>query len=284
MPTSRRSAPSRPPARALAPGIGSGTWFGFRPVHARRPYEVAIEQIADAIRAGTLRIGDRLPAERILSEQMKISRPTLREAIKVLVEAKVLEVRRGPAGGMFVRSETVPPDLLTGGGLGLRMSEVAGVLEARRMLEPRVARLAALYAVERDFEDMTEAIEALRTAGRDPLRLHQLDTRFHLIMARATQNDTVVDMVRLLYQRLEIARELIRPVDDEPELMAGVHERTLRAIMAGDAADIEVAMDEHLAELEHAWERETGRVRIRRIPDFLLPHGERRRGGSKAAG
>ena len=283
MSTRTRSAGSnvqRP--RPLPAGIGSGTWFGFRPVQTRRPFEVAIEQIADAIRSGTVRVGDRLPAERILSEQMKISRPTLREAIRVLVDAGVLEVRRGPTGGMFVRSETVPPDVLSAEGLALRMSEVAGVLEARRMLEPRVARLAALYATERDFEDMAEAFEALRSAGSDDQRLQQVHTRFHLIMARATQNDTVVDMVRVLFQRLDNARQLIQPLGGDADLAIELHERTLRAVMAGNAADIEAVMDDHLAQLERAWEVETGRVRIRRIPEFLLSQDERV-GGSTAS-
>ena len=59
----------------------------FEPVSSRRTFEEAVEQIAERIKAGDLHMGDRLPSERDLAAQMRISRPTLREAVKVLAEA-----------------------------------------------------------------------------------------------------------------------------------------------------------------------------------------------------
>ena len=84
----------------------------FEPVSTRRTFEEAVEQIAEQIKAGDLHTGDRLPSERDLAAQMRISRPTLREAIKTLSEAGVLDVRRGQSGGIFVSSELVPRELL----------------------------------------------------------------------------------------------------------------------------------------------------------------------------
>ena len=84
----------------------------FTPVRTRRTFEEAAEQIADKVRTGDLRVGDKLPGERALASQMQISRPTLREAVKVLVEAGLLEVRRGPGGGMFVATDVVGVELV----------------------------------------------------------------------------------------------------------------------------------------------------------------------------
>lgn len=270
----QRTPEPRNNQRVVPIGVGSGTWFSFKPIRARRTSEAAAEQITDAIRAGELHVGDRLPSERILADQMEISRPTLREAVKVLVDAGVLEVRRGPSGGMFVTSEVIPADLHSMR-LQLRLSDVAGVLETRRMLEPRIAQLAALRATDRDFDAMEDAIAAVREVGADRLRLQQLDSRFHLLMARASQNETVSELARLLRHRLDFALTLIRSMTMDPEHMIDMHTRTLRAIMGGDVAQIEAAMDDHLSGLERAWERETGRARVRQIPDFLLPRGER---------
>jgi DNA-binding FadR family transcriptional regulator len=64
----------------------------FKPVGTRRTFEEAVEQIADSIMVGDLHVGDRLPTERALAAQMQISRPTLREAIRLLADAGVLEV------------------------------------------------------------------------------------------------------------------------------------------------------------------------------------------------
>src|SRR6478672_4245212 len=107
----------------------------FTPVRTRRTFEEAAEQIADRVRAGELRLGDKLPAERDLAVVMEISRPTLREAVRILVDAGVLEVRRGPGGGMFVASDVVPVELIRQRS-STRLDEIAGVLEARRLIEP----------------------------------------------------------------------------------------------------------------------------------------------------
>src|SRR5689334_1412049 len=123
---------------------------GFVPVGPRRTFEGAVEQIGDRIRLGDFARGERLPSERDLAAAMQISRPTLREAVRVLAEAGVLAVRTGSAGGIFVASDYVPLELLRSKS-DLRLGEVAGVLEARRMIEPRVAQLAAVNAREDDF-------------------------------------------------------------------------------------------------------------------------------------
>jgi GntR family transcriptional regulator, transcriptional repressor for pyruvate dehydrogenase complex len=246
----------------------------FRAVSTRRTFEEAVEQIAEAIKVGDMHAGARLPSERDLARQMGISRPTLREAIKVLADAGVVEVRPGPGGGMYVRSELVPRTLLAERS-ELRIGEVSGVLEARRLLEPRVAQLAGLYGADEDFDAMQRTIDLQLEYGDDRDSFLQLDMRFHLAIARATRNATIVSMMRYLLKRLEIARDMAIREPYEPEHAIGIHERTLGAIKSGDPDEIDRAMDEHLAFLEQIWEEESGRARLRRVPDFLLPHAER---------
>jgi GntR family transcriptional regulator, transcriptional repressor for pyruvate dehydrogenase complex len=254
----------------------------FEPVATRRTFEEAVEQIAEKIKAGDLHTGDRLPSERELAAQMRISRPTLREAIKVMAEAGVLEVRRGQAGGIFVASELVPRELLRTR-QEIRFSEVADVLEARRLLEPRVAQLAAVHANEEDFAAMARTIERKRevAASDDFLRNEdlflQLDLKFHIAMARATRNASIVSLMRSLLRHLEIARDMAMHAPLVPDWTIEIHERTLSAIRAADFPLIESVMDEHLAQLEQTWEKETGRGLVRPLPDFLQPVAERSR-------
>ncbi len=254
---------------------------GFVPVGPRRTFEGAVWQIAERVRLGDLQEGDRLPGERELAAAMRISRPTLREAIAVLAEAGVLEVRRGARGGVFVASGYVPLELLRARS-ELRVDEVSGVLEARRMLEPRVAQLAALHAGEEDFAHLGRIIDRQRelaagdVIGQADLFL-QLDTQFHVRIARATGNSTVVSMMRMLLRRLEIARDLAVHQAPVPDWVVDVHERTLAAIRSGDHGRIETVMDEHLAEMESHWERQTDRALVRELPDFLEPMAQRRR-------
>jgi GntR family transcriptional regulator, transcriptional repressor for pyruvate dehydrogenase complex len=259
----------------------------FAPVGPRRTFEGAVEQIAERIRLGELATGDRLPSERDLAAAMQISRPTLREAVRVLADAGVLAVRSGSTGGIFVVSDYVPIEMLRSKS-DLRLDEVAGVLEARRLIEPRVAQLAAVHAREEDYARMQRAIDAQKRllAQSDVLaeedRFLQLDTQFHVAIARATGNSTIVSLMRTLLRRLEIARDLALHEPPTANWVIDIHERTLAAVRSSDHRRIDLVMDEHLAAMEQAWERATDRVLVRQIPDFLRPVADRRVGRSQA--
>ena len=237
----------------------------FTPVQTRRTFEEAADQIAEKVRTGELRAGDRLPGERSLAAQMEISRPTLREAVKVLVDAGVLEVRRGPGGGMYVATDVVPTELVRHSA-SLRLAEIAAVLEARRMLEPRVAQFAAERATDEDFDAMERSIEAMRVLvgggwhARHEDRFLQLDVQFHLALARAAGNPTVETLMRMLFRQLEIARDMAMHVPLVPEWTIGIHERTLAALRSGDPDEVEAVMSEHLGQLERTYEEEPDRV------------------------
>jgi DNA-binding FadR family transcriptional regulator len=83
--------------------------------------------------------------------------------------------------------------------------------------------------------------------------------------------------MRSLLLDLELARDLaMRFLGDHfSDPAIDIHERTLKSLCRGDPDDIEVAMDEHLRHLENIWEEATGRARLRRVPDFLLPRSAR---------
>lgn len=249
----------------------------FTPVRTPRASEAVIEQIVRAISEGDIDPGERLPSERTLAWQLEVSRPTLREGIKVLADAGVLEVSPGPGGGTSVVTDVVPPELRLPH-RELRIGEISGVLEARRVLEPRVAQLAAVYAREEDFDRLRRTIELMREAPHEHERFHQLDLRFHLDIARATGNETIIEMVRQMLRQLGAARQIAMGGPHDPDWAVAVHESTLEAIMSRDPEQIEIVMDEHLGYLEKFWEEESGRARLRQIPDFLLPHSSRSAG------
>src|SRR5688500_1348794 len=122
----------------------------FRPVTTRRVVEAVVEQIIDAIRSGELKVKDRLPPERTLAAQLEVSRPTVRAAIKLLADSGVAEVWPGPRVGTIVRTHVIGPDLLREPARR-PLGEVADALQARRLLEPGVAQLAAVEATDADF-------------------------------------------------------------------------------------------------------------------------------------
>jgi GntR family transcriptional repressor for pyruvate dehydrogenase complex len=249
----------------------------FTPVQTRKTFEEAVEQIAEKVKLGELAVGDRLPSERALAEQMEISRPTLREAVRVLVDSGLIEVRRGSGGGMFIATEIVPPELVASR-RDIRIHEVAQVLEARRVLEPRVAQLAAMRAGPEDFDAMETTIADQRAVvelgsilrdGRED-RFLALDVRFHLALARSTGNGVLVGLIRSVYRDLEIARDMAMHRETVPDWSIDIHERTLAAVRSGDLEEVDLVMDEHLAQLERTWEQETGTALVRPTPGFLV--------------
>jgi GntR family transcriptional regulator, transcriptional repressor for pyruvate dehydrogenase complex len=245
--------------------------FTFKPVEARGTVRQVVERIAEPIRLGRLRFGDRLPAERALAQQLGVSRETVRKAVRALVDAGVLEVTsgRGSRSGIHVRSDLIPPELLRGP-TSLPIGEISGVLEARRLFEPRVAQLAGLLATEDDFAELQGVIDLQHELTAEPQRVRDLDAPFHLALARATHNATVVALMHTLFERLEVAKRFaIEP--GEAERAIDIHERTLAALMSRNLDSIERVMDAHLSILERAWERESGRALPRKVPEFLLP-------------
>jgi GntR family transcriptional repressor for pyruvate dehydrogenase complex len=219
--------------------------------------------MATRILDGQLRVGDRLPTERNLAAQMLISRPTLREAIHVLVDAGVVRVQRGRGGGIVVASEYVPRQVLEHH-TRLRVSEVTGVLEARRLLEPPIARLAAIRATQDDLQRLADILDrhkefvASRRMPQNKDHYLQLDRRFHLGIARASRNTTAVLLMESLFTRLEIAFDMAMHVPALPDWCVDLHERTLAAIASGKPDEVDAIMDEHLGLTEGVWEQETG--------------------------
>src|SRR5688572_27709073 len=78
----------------------------WRPVRGGNAFEITVARLVQAIKLGLVTEGDRLPPERVLAEELRVSRVTLREAIRALREAGYLESRRGRSGGTFVLAGT----------------------------------------------------------------------------------------------------------------------------------------------------------------------------------
>jgi GntR family transcriptional repressor for pyruvate dehydrogenase complex len=245
----------------------AGLW-SFSPVRTRRVFEEAAQQIADAINLGDLHRGDRLPSERRLAEQFVVSRATVRDAIRILVNAGVVEVRPGAGGGIYVMADSVALDLLEEP-LELRLEEVADILEARRLFEPRVAQLAGASATDDDLAAMRATVEAQRDVLHDRDRFSVLDARFHLQIARATHNTMLVRMANSLQQSLRVVRDMSLRDATEPDHALHLQVKAFEAIARGDEHDIGSVMGEHLSYMEHVFTQAGGRLRGRRLPSFL---------------
>ncbi|CDZ42495.1 GntR family transcriptional regulator [Neorhizobium galegae] len=244
----------------------------FQPVKLLLPNEEVARRLADAIRTGFFRLGSRLPSERSIAEQMQVSRPTVREAVKLLVEANILTVKPGAGGGTFVSSEIVPLDLIVSRP-DMRPGDIDEAIEVRRLILPWVAQIASQYAEDADFDRMREAIRFGRDAlpppevtKSSPEHINSIiiaSMRFDLALAQATRNSLVLELMELLLQWVEPMRRGTLHTRADLSLSLELIEIMLQAVESGDLLRIADITERRLGILENALEEQTGR-RLRR--------------------
>lgn len=166
----------------------------------------AITTLRNMIQSGELPPGSRLPAENQLAAQMGLSRSGVREAVKVLEAARVLEVRRGD--GTFVTSLN-PKLLLEGVGFAVELLQgdtLLEVMEVRRLLEPAATGLASLRITEAQLDDLEELLIQMRDAADDAELLMQADVAFHRVVIASTGNESLMSLLDGLSGRTVRAR------------------------------------------------------------------------------
>lgn len=166
----------------------------------------AITRLRGMIQSGELPPGSRLPPEHQLAAQMGLSRGGVREAVKVLEAARVLDVRRGD--GTYVTS-LAPAVLLEGVGVAIELLQgdtLLEVMEVRRLLEPAATGLACLRATDAQLAEVEALLQRMRDAADDPEELMLADTAFHRAVIAATGNETLGSLLAGLSGRTARAR------------------------------------------------------------------------------
>jgi GntR family transcriptional repressor for pyruvate dehydrogenase complex len=244
----------------------------LQPIGARGTAGAVLGQLADAIRRGDFATGDTLPSERDLAGQLGVSRQTVRKAVRSLADADVVELitGQGARSGARVKTSFVPLELDRVPRAAPSIGEVAEILEARRLFEPRVAVLAGFMLTAEDYDRIADVI-ALQRRETTLDGIRKLDIRFHLAVAAATHNGAIVTLMQTLMSQIDIARNVVT-LDESSEARdtIDIHERTLKAIASRNQASIETIMDEHMRMLEQAWEDASGHALPRVVPSFLL--------------
>jgi GntR family transcriptional regulator, transcriptional repressor for pyruvate dehydrogenase complex len=216
----------------------------------------AIERIRERIASGTWGPGTRLPREADLAKQLGLSRNSLREAVRALSLARVLEVRRGD--GTYVSS--LEPDELLEPTLSathlLRGRTVLELFEVRRMLEPQAAAMAALRVDDDVMHDLRTELDRMVAAGDHAEDLVDADAAFHDVIARAPGNGVLRALLRSLSTSTVRAR-LWHGIADRGalDLARDEHARIYEAIAAGDADLARAAALLHIVTNE-TWLRE----------------------------
>src|SRR6516164_6849061 len=220
----------------------------IEPVKRSRIYEHIVEQIRALIREGRWAPGDQIPPERELAERFKVSRTSVREALRALEMQGVIDSRQG--GGTFVRTadtEALVPPLAAAILRGRR--ELAEVLEVRELIEPGIARGAALRATEEHVAELESLLERQRQCITEGRPFVDEDTAFHYTLARAADNHILLRLHNLILDLLRESRQSYLHVPDRPQTSLRGHEAILYAVKTRDAEAAYRASLEHITEV-----------------------------------
>lgn len=213
----------------------------------------AILRIRELIRSGELAPGSKLPPEQELAAELGLSRNLMREAVKSLAVAQVLEVRRGD--GTYVTS-LQPGRLLAGlGGAVELLQGDAGalleLLEVRRLFEPVATALAATRISESALAEVKQHLDAMREARDDVELLNAHDAAFHHAVIAATGNETLLTLLEGISSRTVRARIWRGLVDsDAASRTLAEHESIYMALVANDASLAHAAALLHVSTTE----------------------------------
>lgn len=210
-----------------------------------RRYQDVAQALRVVIRDEGFVVGDRLPPERQLSERLSVSRSLVREALIMLEIDGLVEVRKGSGIYLAAPSATTAPPVRDDIG-------PFELLQARQLLESSIAAFAAEMVTKNDITRMREALEMERQQIESGSADHSGDELFHRLIAEATQNSVLVDMVDELWRKREQSPMWAKLHDrifdaDYRRNWLEDHQKILAALRTKDTGAARAAMWQHLA-------------------------------------
>jgi GntR family transcriptional regulator, transcriptional repressor for pyruvate dehydrogenase complex len=203
-------------------------------------------QLLKMISAGQLTPGDRLPPERELAVEMGVSRNVVREALRSLVDANVLQARQG--AGVFVASLDMqslmePLELV----LSLERASLHSLAQARLVIEPGIAALAAVHGSDDDISTLEALVAEGSTGGADDsTRLREIDVELHALIVRMAGNPFLIRIMESVGRLARSSRDFTNSFPRMRESAQVDHEHIVAALRARDAEAAREAMRLHL--------------------------------------
>ncbi|SBV97278.1 putative HTH-type transcriptional regulator LutR [uncultured delta proteobacterium] len=223
----------------------------FQKVKGTKIYEVVISQLKDQIASGLLRPGDMLPPEKTISEEMGVSRASVREALKVLEFMGFLESK--PSEGTKIAQ--FHPDLLLEKLHTVSLSQSSSLLldliELREVLEPKIAATAATRGTEEELQDIARIV-GFGQGLADEVSREEADAQFHLAIAKASHNVFFVRLVESVLSMLVEIRSRSLSRDRDRSAIAHEHSAIVESLLQRDAQAASTAMKKHLQHIRRS--------------------------------
>ncbi len=223
---------------------------GFEKTVPKNKSEFVAQRLLDRIITSNLTPGSNFGTEADLLAQFDVSRPTLRESLRILEAQGVLELRPGPKGGIIVRKPGM--DVLAHSfSVYLRLHDVPfiEVLKAREVIEPTLAAATALARSDQDLAEMQASVERLAAAGSEAEFIEE-NRRFHSLVAHASGNEVMLIFWSTISILAAGEQHGITYSPANRRHVVEAHQAIVDAIRDRDARLAETRMRAHIDELE----------------------------------
>jgi GntR family transcriptional repressor for pyruvate dehydrogenase complex len=238
--------------------------MALRAVKRKTIHEEIIAQIREELVESRWKPGDRLPSERELSERFRVSRASVREAIRALESKGLVKIKTGEGTYIASGSEAVLSPLVS---IILQQKDVLlDIFEARKVIEPEIAALAAKRAGPEEIQHLEEILEEQARQIAQGDSGVEADTAFHSLLTQTTKNKVFLRLNDAVVDSLRETRERSLHIHGRPARSLAGHHEILKAIRAKDPGRARQAMLRHLRAIER---------------NVLRPGSAERKGGRK---
>lgn len=224
----------------------------LEPVARQSLVDVVAERLRDLIEQEKLQAGDRLPGELSLVEQLRVSRPVLREAISRLESVGLISVRRGQ--GMYVgdRGSLTSCVQLVRTALAIAPRELTQYAELRAAVEVHAARLAAAKATPADVAELEQLCDAIDREDIPYEAAIAADFAFHRKIVAITGNEPMQNILHVIHEFVMAGMVHTTPRPRNRDSSRKLHGAILAAIRAADPDRAEQEMKVHMALVSEA--------------------------------
>jgi len=221
----------------------------LKAVEKKRAYEDVVAQIRTLLENGRLKRGDQLPTERELSETFKVSRATVREALRTLESLRLVQSRQGNGTYVLALSEETLIQPLAAAFFHEKDS-ISDVFYVRKIIEPYVAQLASEHATLEEIKDLANIIIAQEESIASGKSTIEHDSAFHALLARMSRNPVLERLLNAIVDLLEQTRDkYIQNTERTKKSLIG-HREIFTAVKKGDSTAARRSMRRHLDEVE----------------------------------
>ena len=225
----------------------------FNSVKSNKVSQNITDQIRNAIFEGRLKPGDKLPSERELVEKFKVSKATLREALRSLEVLGFLGIRKGVSGGAFVTEVdmTKARDSFSNFLLFKNLS-LKDLSEVRLLLEPYIAEKATLAITQEDLGRLEKLIKKSEHAIKNEIAFESRkdEIEFHRIIASITGNPILMFILDFVENLLIDTKEILKPGKEFSGKVLRAHKRIYAGLLERNVKKVHEEMVRHIREVE----------------------------------